>query len=226
MKTLLKIAIIIIYIIGISGYGNADGAKKNMSGAGYKELKIKLEDDTNVEVAFFSGKDDHAVVFVPGGSGVKENYYFIAKDLQKLGISSLALAGRNESHILSALEFLKKKGVKKFSLAGGSIGAATILVTIKYTLDETQRKSVDKVILIGPYGGSALKSDKIKKLFIASKKDSLSPYTGARNLFQETSEPKTLKVYDGSEHAEQLFASRHREDIKRLIIDFLKQNSN
>ena len=119
---------------------------------------------------------------MPGGVGTKESYYFLASHLQKIKIASLSLDDRSESALLCGIDYLRKMGFGKLSLVGGSIGAATILITVKYSVSGTPRDITDKVVLISPYGGSALQSDKIKKLFIASRDDSISTYTGIQIL--------------------------------------------
>jgi hypothetical protein len=226
MKKSLKILIGVFLVIGIFGYSGADSEDKKWGETNYEELKIKLEDGTDTPVAFFYGEGKQAVVFVPGNDARKESYYFLAKHLQKMKIASLSLDKWDEYAILSAIDFLKKKGFEKISFVGGSIGAGNLFITIKYTIKGTQRNIIDKVIVISPYGGTALKSNKIKKLFIAAKEDRWSSYSSIQNLYKDTSEPKILKVYGGSDHAEQLFDSRHREDIIKLIPEFCTKISS
>ena len=63
-----------------------------------------------------------------------------------------------------------------------------------------------------------------RKLFIAAKNDSVSPLSGIQELYEATSGPKILKLYEGSWHAEQLFDSKHRDDIAHTILDFIRVN--
>ncbi len=219
----LKLCLIgLICLIGTIGYGEPVFCSAKTFGADDDVIKIKLKDGTEVSAAFFDGAEKQVVVSVPGGLAGKENYYFLAKRLQKINVASLLLDGRSENDLLSAIDFLKQKNFEKIVLVGGSIGAGTILTTIKYTLTETQKALIEKIILIGPYSGSALQTNKIKKLFIAAKSDSVSPLSGIRELYEDTSEPKILKLYEGPWHAEQLFESKYRDDVARTIIDFIQ----
>ncbi len=222
MKQSLKAIAILCFILGIIESSAADSTENKRAVTNYEVLKINLRAGSDTSAAFFHAAGRQAVALVPGGVATKENYYHLARDLQAINIASLALDGRDEQAVLSAIDFLKKEGFDKISLVGGSIGAATILVTLKYTLMDEQRKSIDKIILIGPYGGSAIQNNDIKKLYIAAKEDSISPYESILELFNDTSEPKKLKVYEGSDHAELLFDGRYKEDITELILNFIR----
>ena len=212
----------LICFVGAIGYGGAAFSGAKMSGIMYEEIKINLEDGTELSTAYFDGVEKLVVIFVPGGIASKENYYFLAKHLQNIDVAAILLDDRSEYAILGAVDFSIQKGFEKIVLVGGSIGAGTILTTIKYTLTESQKTLIEKIILIGPYSGSALQTNKIKKLFIAAENDSISPLSGIQKLYEDTSGPKILKVYEGSSHAEQLFDSKHRDDIAHTIVDFIQ----
>ena len=212
---------LICFIVWI-GMDEAVLSGEKKSEALYEVKRIMSEDGTELSAAFFDGGAKQIVVCVPGGSASKESYYFLAKRLKKFNVASLALDGRSENAILSAVDFSEKNDFEKIVLVGGSIGGGTILTTIKYTLTDTQKALIEKVILIGPYSGSALQTNKIKKLFIAAKKDSVSPLSGIQELYEDTAAPKILKLYEGPLHAEQLFDSKHRDDITHTILDFIR----
>lgn len=216
--------LISICLIGVIGYGEVVLSDTKMSGAAFDVHQLKLKDGSEISAAYFDGDEKQVVVAVPGGLATKKDYYFLAKRLQKNKVASILLDDRNENAIVGAIDFSIQKGFEKIVLVGGSIGAGTILTTIKYTLTETQKVFIKKVILIGPYSGSALKTNSIKKLFIAAKNDSISLLAGIQELYKDTSGPKILKLYEGSWHAEQLFDSIHKEDIADTIINFIQMN--
>ncbi|MEJ2649828.1 MAG: hypothetical protein P8016_15640 [Sedimentisphaerales bacterium] len=112
---------------------------------------------------------------------------------------------------------MKEKGFKKISLVGGSMGGAAILGA----LDKETNIRIDKVIALAPAGGNALKSKKIKKLFIVAKNDSLGLYSDVKTLYERSSDPKKFVEFEGSEHAQHLFKSSHKEELSRLIVDFI-----
>ena len=133
---------LICFIVWI-GYGNSVLSDEKLSEAIYEVKKIKSEDGTELSATFFDGGAKQIVVCVPGGTASKESYYFLAKHLQRFNIASLSLDGRSESAILSAVDFSKQKDFEKIVFVGGSIGAGTILTTIKYTLTDTQKALIE-----------------------------------------------------------------------------------
>ena len=169
--------------------------------------------------AFFNGESKQAVVFVPGFYYSKEDWYFLADRFQQLKIASLSLNGKSALDVLGAIDFLKKKGFEKIALVGGSMGGAAVLSALE--LEETIDESVDKVVVLAPYGGNSIKSKRIKKLFIVAKEDDRGCQPRVYNLYEDSSEPKIIKEYEGSEHAQALLNSKYEEDLIKLVMDFV-----
>jgi len=178
----------------------------------YEEITLKGSD-----AAFFQGNKEQAVIFVPGYVFNKESWYFITERLQQKNISSLALDGKSPSAIITALAFLKSKGFEKFVLVGGSMGGGAILSIIEKNINE----KINKVIVLAPSNGQPIKKQDIKKLFIVAKEDRLGLYPTVQKLYDASSEPKMIKIFSGSEHAQHLFKGQHKEALSNLLIDFI-----
>ena len=204
-------------MIAISGFGQAHASDESMSKSDYSIVKIKTEQGNVSSAAYFGGSNGQVVIFVPGAVYNKESWFFLAERLQKMNVASLPLDGKTPDVVLSAIDYLKKKGFNKISLVGGSMGGAAILKA----LDRKTDASINKVITLAPAGGKAIKSQTINKLFIVARNDRLGLYPVVKKLYENSSEPKKFVVYEGTEHAQQLFKSSHKEELTKLIIDFI-----
>ena len=97
------------------------------------------------------------------------------------------------------------------------MGASAILRALEERTDE----SVSRVIVLAPAGGSPIGSEKVKKLFVVAKEDRLGIYSDVKRLHEDSSEPKRIVEFEGSEHAQHLFKSSHKEELVKLIVDFI-----
>ena len=193
----------------------------------FQKVTFKTEDGALIEGSFFQGKRDQAVVLAHGKVFNKESWYPLCERLQKEGISSLAIDFRGYGNskpgesgefyldVLGAIDHLKRKGFKHIALIGGSMGGAAILRALAHISDPR----IEKVILLAPAGGAGVKSQKIKKLFVTAEKDSF--YPKVYELYETSQEPKELKTYAGSAHAQHLFTSEAGSDLTALIVRFL-----
>ena len=96
------------------------------------------------------------------------------------------------------------------------MGAAAITHALAHASDSCVRK----IILLAPAGGDPVKSDHIQKLFVVSAEDSFS--STVESLYASSSEPKTLKVYTGSSHAQHMFKTEFKDDLLQLMVRFLQ----
>ena len=193
----------------------------------YQKVTFKTEDEAVIEGSFFEGKKARAVVFAHGAVFSKEGWYPLAERLQKQGIASVAIDFRGYGNskpgksselyydILGAVDFLEKKGFEHIALVGGSMGGSAILRALGHKVDSR----IDKVVLLAPAGGEVIKSHTIKKLFVVAEKDRF--YSRVHTLYTASSEPKELKVYPGSAHAQHIFKTESGADLTNLIIYFL-----
>lgn len=204
-------------MIMLSSSGQAHAGDASMRNHDHIIVKIKTDKGDESAAAYFDGGNGQAVIFVPGAVYHKESWYFLAERLLKLKVASLSLDGKTPDVVLSAIRYLQEKGFKKISLVGGSMGGAAIL----NALDRETDASINKVITLAPAGGKPIKSQTIKKLFIVARHDRLGLYPVVKKLYENSSEPKKFVVYEGTEHAQQLFKSSHKVELTKLIVDFI-----
>ena len=216
-KPALSILLGVFAMIGASIFEQAHSADESVNKPHYENVKIKTAMGIESSAAYFDAKSSQVVIFIPGAVFNKKSWFFLAERLQKLNVASLSLDGKTKDDVLSSINVLKDKGFKKITLVGGSMGGAAIL----HALEEKTDESTNKVIVLAPYGGSPIKSEKIKKLFVVSKQDRLGIYSDVKRLYKGSSDPKKIKEIEGSEHAQHLFKSSHKEELSRLIIDFI-----
>ena len=193
----------------------------------YELITYTTEDGGVIEASFFEGTQDLVVVFAHGAIFNKESWYFMAEKLQKENISSLSLDFRGYGNskmgstnkrlldILGAIDYLKERGFNNIAIVGGSMGGAAVLNALDIKTDAV----IKKVVLLAPAGGSAIVSESINKLFIVSKEERL--FTRVNMIYDESSQPKELKVYPGSFHAQHMFKAEYSDELTNIIIDFL-----
>jgi len=194
----------------------------------FELITYPTEDNGVIEAALFKAENDLVVIFAHGAIFNKESWFFMAKKLQKLGISSLSIdfrgygkskkgsTGKKAYDILGAIDFLKEKGYDQIAIVGGSMGGAAVLDALEIKMD----KAIKKVVLLAPAGGSAIQNKSVNKLFIVSKKEGL--YARVNTIYNNSSQPKKLKAFSGSSHAQHLFKSKHADELNKLIVDFLR----
>ena len=194
---------------------------------GYELITYTTEDGGLIEASFFEGDQDLVVIFAHGAVFNKESWYFMAESLQKEGISSLSLDFRGYGNskkgntsklsldILGAIDYLKEKGFRKIAIVGGSMGGAAILNALDIKTDAV----IEKVVLLAPAGGVGIASKSIKKLIVVSKDERL--FTHVNTIYNESTQPKEMKVYPGSFHAQHMFKAEYSDELTNLIIDFL-----
>ena len=186
----------------------------------YKELRIKSESGVESDIAFFDGGKERAVIFAPGAMFSKESWYFLAERFQKKEIASVSLNTSSATDVINGVNFLKKNGFEKISLVGASMGGVGVLEASSKLSD----KSIDKIVVIAPFGGNPVKNKNISKLFIVAEDDMMSSSGEVYRLFYDSSDPKTFKEFSGSNHAQRLFESEHKEALIETIIDFIRDN--
>lgn len=194
----------------------------------FELITYTTQDNGVIEASFFKGTDRQlAVIFAHGAIFNKESWYFLAEKLQGKGIASLSIDFRGYGNskkgttnkrsldILGAVDYLKTKGFNSIAIVGGSMGGAAVLSALDTKTDSV----IKKVVLLAPAGGAGITSTSIKKLIIVSKDEGL--YKRVNSIYNETTQPKELKVYPGSYHAQHMFKADYSNELTNLIIAFL-----
>jgi pimeloyl-ACP methyl ester carboxylesterase len=211
-------AILFFLTIGTAiGMTGVPGARCAENSATHEEIKLKLEGGAEHKAAFFSAEKKQAVVFLHQSSATRASWYFMAERLQQLGIASLSLENSTPQDVWSAVDFLRGQGLENIALVGASIGGGAVLQALR----QRQDGSINKVILLAPADAPPVESKKIEKLLIVSKQDFFGSAT--YRLFPDCSPPKMLKEYEGSEHAQDLFNGKYRDDLITLMLGFIQR---
>ena len=199
-----------------------------LGNSNFKPITFKTTDDGLIQGSLFEAEKELCVVFAHGMVFNKESWYPVAEHFQKEGISSLSIdfrgygiskAGTSKDifyDILGAIEFLKGNNYEHIALVGGSMGAAAITRALTHSPDS----DISKIILLAPAGGDPVKRDHVQKLFVVSAEDSF--FATVESLYASSSEPKTLKVYTGSSHAQHMFKTDFKDELLQLMVRFLQ----
>ena len=206
------------FMPGIFQQTIANGSKGETEVMHFKEETIALAGNAETQADYFAGTSARAIILAPGAMFNKESWHFLAQRFQELGISSVALNSGSAPDLLNAIEFLKTKKMKKITMLGASAGGAGVLYTLQDTIDPL----VDSVILLAPAGGRPIQSEQVRKLFIVAEDDMVSSNSKVYKLYINSSGPKIYKEFKGSDHAQHLFNSRHKEAVIELMIRFME----
>ena len=214
---LLIVALILIF---------CDNQKIMSQNNDFDIVQFNTEDGANIEAALFPTTSAKIVIYAHGAIFNKESWYFLAKEFQNQNIAGLSIDFRgygnsksgttnNKSYdILGAVDYAKNNGYTDISIIGGSMGGAAVLSALDQKSD-----NVSKVILMAPAGGPVIKLELINKLFIVSKNE--GGIDRVIKIYKASADPKKLKEYSGSSHAQHLFNSEHAKSAKKVIISFI-----
>lgn len=198
-----------------------------MAQENFKMVNYSTEDGGSIEATLFDAGKEKVVLFAHGAIFNKESWYFLAEKLWEKQVSSLSIDFRGYGNsksgstslkyydILGAINYLGVKGYIEINIIGGSMGAAAVLVA----LDHLQEAAIRKVVLLAPAGGPPIESAGIKKFFVVSKEEGL--YDRVQGIYNNSSEPKKLKVYPGNTHAQHMFKTDYSEELQKQIIKFM-----
>lgn len=194
----------------------------------FELVQFNPEDGGKIEAALFSADSNsrRIIIYAHGAIFNKESWYFLAEEFQKQNIAGLSIDFRGYGNskpgktndksydILGAINYAINNGYTNINIIGGSMGGAAVLSA----LDQND-SNIAKVVLMAPADGPAIKSEQIKKLFIVSKNEGM--VDRVLKIYKASADPKKLKEYSGSKHAQHLFNSEHENKVKNLIISFI-----
>jgi pimeloyl-ACP methyl ester carboxylesterase len=218
---ILFVTVVVIFSAAISS-----GAAQDK----FELVHFKTDDGGDIEASFFKADGDHIVIFAHGAIFNKESWYILAEKLQQKGVSALPIdfrgygnsksgnTSQKSKDILGAIAFAKEKGFTNISIIGASMGGAAVLAALGNKV-----VPVSKVILLAPAGGSAIKSEAMKKLFVVSEKEGL--YSRVIQIYEGSDNPKELKEFAGNAHAQHLFKTNNAKELEKLMIDFIIFNN-
>lgn len=193
----------------------------------FSRVSITATDGAVLSAAMFAG-GERAVVFVHDENSTKESWYPLARRLQQHNFASLAvdLRGHGESRahaggahadVLGAITYLGKQGAQHVAVVSAGTGTAAVLSALR----QAPSLPVTHVVLISPVDGPALTERGQNKLFIVSLND--RGRAGVDAVFRASVEPKKIRLFSGTAHAQQLFATEHAGAVTELILRFLRR---
>ncbi len=191
-------------------------------------VRFTTEDGGTIQGAFFKAGATKAIVFAHGAVFDKESWYFLAEKFQQQNVASLAIdfrgygkskAGSTNKKmydIIGAVIYLQQQGFTEINIIGGSMGGAAVLAAWSFI-----KAPVSKVVLLAPAGGRPIKSTSTDKLFVVSKDEGL--YDRVQEIYAGSAEPKQIKVFPGSAHAQHMFKAGYADELVALILAFIGQ---
>ncbi len=194
----------------------------------YTTIQFTTTDGASIEADLFAAGKDKAVIFAHGAIFNKESWYFLALKLQKEGLTGLSINFRGYGKskkgttsnraldVLGAITYLQNNGYKSIVIVGGSMGGAAVV----NALNTNYNTIVTKVVLMAPAGGKALTYKSLDKLFIVSQDEGL--YKRVTTLYNNSVNPKKLRVYKGRYHAQHMFKAKYAKSLVKEIITFIK----
>lgn len=197
--------------------------------------------DGGLVYANLYGKGDKGVVLAHGGRFNKESWDAQARELMNAGYRVLAIdfrgygksKGPGDSDVMSAplyqdvlgaVDYLRKAGVRKVAIIGGSMGAAA-------GADAAAAAAPGEIacfVGLGNAGGNGSPEKlKVPKLFILTRDDANADglrLAGFQAQYEKAPQPKKLIILDGSAHAQFMFQTELKDRVMREILNFLADN--
>jgi len=192
----------------------------------YESVDFGTADGGQISASLFEADDRKAVVFAHGAIFNKESWYFLAEALQRKGVTALPIdfrgygfstAGSTNKKmydILGAISYLEQQGFTDINVVGASMGGAAVLMALN-----NNSTPIRRAVLLAPAGGPGIVSTTTDKLFVVSQNEGM--FKGVMGIYNASADPKQIKVYPGSVHAQHLFKTGVRDELIERIINFI-----
>jgi pimeloyl-ACP methyl ester carboxylesterase len=183
------------------------------------------------------GKGERGAVLVHGGRFNKESWEKQAQILAKAGFRAMAIDFRgygqsqpgkqttDERHypdVLTAVRYLRARGVKSISVVGGSMGgdaAADALI-------EARPGEIERTVFLASEGGDAPERLQGRKLYILARDDEGDEGPRLPRIseqYAKAPKPKKLVILEGSAHAQFIFDSDQGSRLMQELLQFLSE---
>ena len=192
-----------------------------------REVSFATGDGGEIHALLYAA-GEHAVVLAHGRAFDKESWDPLAKTLAARGLTVLSIDfrgyGRSKAgahpralheDVLGAIRYLRKRGARRVSLVGASMGGAAVSAAAA----EVAEGQIDRVILLAPSPLAVAEGMRGSKLLVVSRSE-----PGAERLqerFQLVPEPKRVAVLPGDAHAQHVFATEYGGLLTQGIVKFL-----
>lgn len=232
-NALLRLVLVVMSLWG-ARVGEAQGA------VAPTPVSILAEDGGTV-LADVYGSGEVGIVLVHGGrfdrtSWVRQASRLAAEGFRALALDLRAAAAAREGKagsclydasclskdVIAGVKYLQSQGVRRVFLVGGSLGGGAVA----QASNDLPPGTIEGIVLLAHMSIANPQQMQGRKLFIVAKHDSAAGgglrIDEVRRQFERAKEPKTLRVVDGSAHAQSLFETKHGPGILNDIIRFIK----
>lgn len=204
-----------------------------------ENVSLSTEDDKKLAGTLFLSEGDTAVVLTHmAGENDQQNWIPFAKLIASRGFTALTFDFRcygqsdcgGSGDVLSkdigaAIGFLREQGFQRIVCMGASMGGRGC---VSAAFDE---ELAGLVIISGTGSGNPDKqnlanfaSPDMPKLFIVSENDKTADRTTVMTrLYESAPEPKIFKIFSGSGHGTELFNTKHGEEFRETLLNFLEE---
>ncbi len=196
----------------------------------FKDISFEAADGGIIHASLFGSYPD-IVILAHGKVFNKESYYDLCDVFLKNRISSLAFDfrgygnskhGRGDAHaygedIIGAVNFAKSLDfVKNITILGSSMGAGAVLSASKL-FNSAEIKSV---IAVSPVYVEGADFIDIPVHYLGSEGEQFAE--GIKTMYAQTKSLKTIHLFKGNTHAQNIFATESKDEIISLIVSYVK----
>lgn len=197
----------------------------------FKEITFESGDGGSISGSLFGSYPD-MVILAHGRVFNKESYYDLCDLFLKNRISSIAFDFRGYGNskpgsadklaygedIIGAIKFARNLDfVKNVTLLGSSMGGGAVLNAAKLY----KPSEIKSVIALSPVYVDNMGFVDVPVHFIGSEGEQFAD--GIKKMYAETNSPKTLHFFGGSSHAQNIFATEHKDELISLILSYIKE---
>lgn len=197
----------------------------------FKEVDFETADGGDIKGSLF-GSYPNIVVMAHGRVFNKESYYDLCDIFLKNKISSLSFDFRGYGNseqgsagadaygedIAGAVNFVKGLDfVKSITLLGSSMGGGAVLNASK----SYKPSEIKSVIVLSPVFIEGVNSIDVPIHYLGTEGEKFAE--GIRKMHEITESPKTIHLFKGSVHAQNIFATESKDELVSLIISYVKE---
>jgi pimeloyl-ACP methyl ester carboxylesterase len=181
------------------------------------------------------GKKDIGVVLAHMGahSADQSSWTPFAQYIAQRGFGAITFNFRADRSRLAldvraAIEFLREQGYRRIVCMGASMGG-TACIRAAANADLAGLVVISSLWTTGsgPTGGALVVSSEdlaqltLPKLFVTTEEDGNGVPATIEDMYEVAPDPKALKIFPGSVHGTDIFATRQGDEFRDLLVDFL-----
>ncbi len=203
-----------------------------------EQVSFTSEDGVKLAGRFYPADGGTAVIFTHMGLTDQSSWQDFAAQVANQGIPALTFdfrcygvsecAGSNLMLHLkdmnAAIDFLRGRGYQSMICVGASLGS-NVCAAIAL------REELAGMVLIagqkptrmaGKSFPESLVDPEMPKLYIVTEQDRFEPVRAdIREMYDQSPEPKQLKVFPGTAHGTELFDTQYADEFRQVLLDFI-----